>query len=118
MLLLLAHRVIQIKAVDAELIRHNDVDVVGNALCDPVMASDCLEPPDFIDIGKCDAVHFIGSVLLEQAAEPLDALAGRVNVRKCDRHEVLLADSSDRLRLIALRSLVLHERISAEHARI
>ena len=119
---LLALGVQQIEVVDAKLVGHGHIGVVGNALGDPVMAADRLEPPDLIGIGKCDAVHLVGSVLLEKRAQALNALAGGVDIRQDDGNEVLLGEAARHLgRIVGIAGLtmggnILDERVGTEHA--
>ena len=66
--LLFRKGVLQIETVDTKLIGHHYVNIIRHPLCYPVMSSDGLQPPDFLMILKGDAVHFIGTVLLQQAS--------------------------------------------------
>ena len=63
-----AFGVIEVEAVDAELVGHRHIGVVGHTLGDPVVAADGLEPPDLVDVGEADTVVLVGAVALEQIA--------------------------------------------------
>ncbi|VWM12229.1 Uncharacterised protein [Collinsella intestinalis] len=86
------------------------------------MAADRLEPPDLIGIGKCDAVHLVGSVLLEKRTQALNALAGGVDIRQDDGNEVLLGEAAGHLGPIVgiagitMGGNILDERVGTEHA--
>ena len=119
---LVALGVVQVKAVDTQLVRHGHIGVVGHALGDPVMAADGLEPPDLVHVAKGDAVVLVGAVALEQVAQDTDAVAGGLGIRQDQGHHVLLAQAT-RLRrhiavltLVALGGHVVHERIGAANA--
>ena len=42
--------ILQIKAVDAELIGHHHIGFIRHPLCHPMMSADGLQPPDFISV--------------------------------------------------------------------
>ena len=108
----------EVEAVDAELVGHDYIAVVGHAAGHPVMAADGLQPPDLMDILKRDAVHLIGAVSLQQPAQPLDALTRRADIGQHEVDDVLLTDAAGHLRLIPLRGLVHHERVRAQNPRV
>ena len=116
--LLLPEGIGKIKPVDSKLVRHDHIDIIRHSARHPVMSADCLHPPDLVPILKCDAVHLIGTVLLQQASKTSDALPGTADVRKHKTHKVFLTDPSADLRLTVLFLLIHHQRIRAEHARI
>ena len=121
-LALLAKRVREVKVVDAQLVGHGHIAVVGHAPGDPVVAAHGLEPPDLVGVREGDAVHLVGAVALEQGAEALHAVAGARGIRQHERDHVLLADAAQALRLkvllalLAVRGAILHERVRGEHA--
>ena len=108
----------KIKSVDSKLVRHNHIDIIRHSARHPVMSADRLQPPDLILILKRDAVHLIGSVLLQQASQTSDAFSRAADVRKHETHKVFLTDPSADLRLTVLCLLIYHQRIRAEHTRI
>ena len=110
-----AKGVLQVEAVDAELIGHYHVGLVRHPSGHPVMAADGLQPPDLVRILKGDAVHLIGAVLLQQASQPLHALSRAAYVGKHQTDDVLLPDAAGRLLLSILRRLIDHQRVSSEH---
>ena len=114
-LLLRTEGILEIEVIDAELVRHDDILVVRYATCHPVVSADGLEPPDLIHILEADAVHLIGAVLREQAAETLDALSSRVDIRKDQEDDILLADPTGLLRCMLIARLEGDERISTEY---
>ena len=116
--LLLPEGIGKIKPVDSKLVRHDHIDIIRHSARHPVMSADCLQPPDLILILKCNAVHLIGAVLLQQASQTSDTLSGAADIRKYKAHKIFLADPSTYLRLTILCLLVYHQRICAEHARI
>ena len=114
--------VIQVKAVDAQLVGHGHIGVVRHALGDPVVTADGLEPPDLVHVAKGDAVVLVGAVALEQVAQDTNAVAGGLGVGQDQGHHVLLAQAT-RLRrhiavltLVALGGRVVRERIGAANA--
>ena len=114
--------IVQVKAVDTQLVGHGHIGVVGHALGDPVVAADGLEPPNLVNITKGDAVVLVGAVALEQVAQNTNAVAGGLGVRQDQGHHVLLAQAT-RLRrhiavliLVALGGYVVDERIGAADA--
>ena len=92
--LLFAQRVVQVEFVQIEVIRAHGVAVVRHAAGDPVMAAYGLEPPDLIEIGERDAVHFVGAVGLQQHAQPLYAFPGAADIGEHEGHDILFADAS------------------------
>ena len=114
--------VIQVKAIDTQLVGHGHIGVIGHALGDPVVAADGLEPPDLVNVTKGDAVVLVGAVALEQVAQDAHAVAGGLGVRQHQGHHVLLAQTAGLRRniavlaLVALGGHVVHERIGAADA--
>ena len=114
--------VVQIKAVDAQLVGHRNIGVIGHALGDPVVTADGLEPPDLIHVAKGDAVVLVGAVALEQVAQDAHTVAGGLGVRQDQGHHVLLAQAAGLCRnvtvlaLVALCGHVVDEWISAADA--
>ena len=118
MLLLLRQRIFQIKGIDSELVRHHHISVVRHSPGDPVMAADGLQPPDLVFIGKSNTVHLVGTVFLQQASQTCDTLSGTVNVRKHQRHNVLLADAAGYLFHTILRRNIFHQWIRSQNSGI
>ena len=118
MVLLLSECILQIKAVDAELIGNHHIGLIRHSLRDPVMPPDRLKPPDLMDIGKGDPVHLIGSVLLEELSEAEHPLPGAVNVGEGNVDHVLFPDPADLLWPIRAGGNILHQRVRGEHALI
>ena len=54
--------------------------------------------------------------IIQQAAQPLHALPGRVDIRQHQIDDILLADAAGHLRGIAHGRLVHHQRVSPQHA--
>ena len=114
--------VVQVKAVDTQLVRHGHIGVIGHALGDPVVAADGLEPPDLVHVTKGDAIVLVGTVALEQVAQDTHAVAGGLGVRQHQGHHILLAQSAGLgrniavLALVALGGYIVHERIGAADA--
>ena len=119
---LVALSVVQVKAVDTQLVGHGHIGVVRHALGDPVVTADGLKPPDFVHVAKGDAVVLVGAVALEQVAQDTNAVAGGLGVRQDQGHHVLLAQATGLRRhiavltLVALGGHVVHERIGAADA--
>ena len=114
--------VIQVKAVDTQLVGHGHIGVVGHALGDPVVAADGLEPPDLVHVAKGDAVVLVGAVALEQVAQDTNAVAGGLGVGQDQGHHILLTQAT-RLRrhiavltLVALGGHVVHKRVGTADA--
>ena len=63
--LLLAQSVVQVQRVQAQLVRHDDIDIVGYAAGHPMVAADGLQPPNLVHILEGNAVHLIGAVLFQ-----------------------------------------------------
>ena len=105
-LFLLAQRIVQVQLVDAQLVGHDHVHVIGHTAGHPMVAADGLQPPDLIHVLEGDAVHLVGAVSLQQGTQTLHALAGVVDVGQHKVDDVLLADAA------------LHQRVSAQHAGI
>ena len=114
-LLLRTEGILEIEVIDPELVRHDDILVIRHTTCHPVVTTDRLEPPDFVHILEADAVHLIGAVLREQAAETLDAFSCGVDIRKDQEDDILLTDTARDLRCILIARLVGHERIRSEY---
>ena len=74
--------VIQVKAIDTQLVGHGHIGVIGHALGDPVVAANGLEPPDLVNVAKGDAVVLVGAVALEQVAQDTHAVAGGLGIRQ------------------------------------
>ena len=114
--------VVQVKAVDTQLVGHGHVGVVGHTLGDPVMAADGLEPQDLVNVAKGDAVVLVGAVALEQVAQDTRAVAGGLGIRQHQGHHVFLAQTAGLRRHIAVLALValgghiVYERIGAADA--
>ena len=114
--------VVQVKAVDTQLVGHGHIGVVGYALGDPVVAADGLEPPDLVNVTKGDAVVLVGAVALEQVAQNAHTVAGGLGVWQHQGHHILLAQTAGLRRHIAVLALVtlggheIHERIGAADA--
>lgn len=114
--------VVQVKAVDTQLVGHGHIGVVGHALGNPVVAADGLEPPNLVNVTKGDAIVLIGAVALEQLTQNAHAVAGRLGIRQHQGHHVLLAQTAGLRRnmavlaLVALGGHVVHERIGAADA--
>ena len=98
--------VVQIKAVDTQLVGHGHVGVVGHALGDPVVPADGLEPPDLVNVTKGNAIVLIGAAALEQVAQNAHAVAGRLGVRQHQGHHVLLTQTAGLRRDVAVLALV------------
>ena len=119
---LVALGVIQVKAVDTQLVGHGHIGVVGHALGDPVVAANGLEPPNLVHVAKGDAVVLVGAVALEQIAQDTHAVAGRLGVRQHQGHHVLFAQAAGLCRniavlaLVALGGHVVHERVGTADA--
>ena len=114
--------IVQVKAVDTQLVGHGHIGVVGHALGDPVVAADGLEPPDLVNVAKGDAVVLVGAVALEQVAQDTHAAACGLGIRQHQGHHILLAQATGLRRNIAVLALVtlgghvVHERIGAADA--
>ena len=114
--------IVQVKAIDTQLVGHGHIGVVGHALGDPVVAADGLEPPDLVNVTKGDAVVLVSAVALEQVAQDTHAVAGGLGIRQHQGHHVLLAQATGLRRNIAVLALVtlgghvVHERIGAADA--
>ena len=115
MLFLCAKSIFQIKAVDAQLVGHDHIAVIRHTACDPVVATDGLQPPDLVHILKGNAVHLISAVGLQQMPQPLHALAGGADVGQGQEHDILFADAAGHLGRFALCRLVHHQRVCAQH---
>ena len=116
MFLLCSVRVLEIKFVDSQLIRHDHILIVRNPLCHPVMAADGLEPPDFVHILERDAVHLVGAVFLQKASETQDSLAGTSDVREYKDHKVFLTDPAGLFRLTVLGRNVFYQGICPQYS--
>ena len=115
-LFLLAVGILKIKMVKAELVRHDDHPVIRHSFCNPMMAANGLQPPDFIGICKGHSIGFIGSVLLQQGTGTQNALPRRADVRKNQCHQILFPDSARNLFGAApLLRLIAHIGVSAQH---
>ena len=119
---LVALGVVQVKAVDAQLVGHGHIGVVRHAPGDPVVTADGLEPPDLVHVAKGDAVVLVSAVALEQVAQDTHAVAGGLGIRQHQGHHVLLAQATGLRRhiavltLVALGGHVVHKRIGAANA--
>ena len=96
-----------------------DSDIVRHALCHPVMSADRFQPPDLVLVVECNAVGFIGSVLLQKRRKPENAFARGADIRQHEDDDILFADAARNV-LFPLRLclLIFHERIRRKHARI
>ena len=110
--------IFQIKCIHAKLIGHHHIAVVRHTAGHPVVAADRFQPPDLVHVLERDAVHLIGAVRLQQTAQPLHALAGRVDVRQHQVDDILLPDAAGHFRLSIPRGLVNHQRVRPQHAGI
>ena len=95
--------IVQVKTVDAQLVGHDHVGIIRHAAGHPVVAADGLQPPDLVHILEGDAVHLISTIGLQQLAQTLDALPGRVDVGQHQHHKVFLADAAG------------HQRVGPQH---
>ena len=84
--------IFQVETVDAGLIGIDYVAVIRHFFGDPVVSAEGLHPPDLIDVGKGNAVHLIGAVLLEERGGAQYALARTVDIRQNDGDKVFFAD--------------------------
>ena len=64
-----AEGVVKVKVIKAEAVRHEHHRIIRNAFCDPVVAANGLEPPDFVGVVEGDAVHLVGAVLFQKPAQ-------------------------------------------------
>ncbi len=85
--------------------------VIRHFHCHPVMAADRLQPPDLIVVLKCNAVHLVCTILLQQTAQSFDTFLA-LNIRKNNINKVLLADSARNLFFSVFRRLINNKRIS------
>ena len=114
--------VIQVKAVDAQLVGHGHIGVVRHALGDPVVTADGLEPPDLVHVAKGDAVVLVSAVALEQVAQDTHAVAGGLGIRQHQGHHVLLAQATGLCRNVSILAFVapsghvVHKRVGAADA--
>ena len=114
--------IVQVKAIDTQLVGHGHIGVIGHALGDPVVAADGLEPPDLVNVTKGNAIVLVSAVALEEIAQDTHAVAGRLGVRQHQGHHILLAQSAGMRRNIAVLALValdghiVHKRIGAANA--
>ena len=91
---LLPKGVVKVEMIQTELVGHDDIPVVGDPGGDPVVAADGLHPPDFVLVGKGDAVGLIGTVLLQEHTQPLHTLPGAADIGEHDADQVFLADAA------------------------
>ena len=114
--------VIQVKAVDTQLVGHGHIGIVRHALGDPVVTADGLEPPDLVHVAKGDAVVLVSAIALEQVAQDAHAVAGGLGIRQHQGHHVLLAQATGPCRdvsvlaFVALGGYVVDERVGAADA--
>ena len=80
--------------VDAELVGHDDIAVIGDPDGEPVVAADGLHPPDLLAVGEGDAVGFVGAVLLQQHTQPLHAFPGGVDIGQDHIDKVLFPQTA------------------------
>ncbi len=111
-------RIPQIEPVKPQLIRHHGIDIVRHLPGNPVVTADGLQPPDFIDVLKSDAVALVGAVLFQQAAQPLDPFPGAVDVGEHKKDDILLADAAGDFRLPVPRRTIPDQRVRPQHPRI
>ena len=101
--------------IQAKLVGHDDIPVVGHPAGDPVMAADGLHPPDLVLVGKGDAVGLVGAVLLQKHAQALHALPGAADIGQHDADQVFLANAAgDVLFPGGLPGLEAHKGIGAQ----
>ena len=103
-----AEGVLQVEAVHAELVGHDDHRIVGHPPGHPVMPADGLHPPDLVLVIEGDAVGLVGAVLLQQGAQAQYALPRRADVGQHQHHDVLLADAAGHILLTAVGGLLVH----------
>ena len=58
----------EIEGIDSLAVGHDDIFFILDALGDPVVTADGLQPPALVFIRECDAVRFIGAVFFQQHA--------------------------------------------------
>ena len=104
--LLFAQCIVQIQHIQSQLVGHDDIHIIGHAAGHPVVAADRLKPPYLVRILKGNAVHLIGAVLLQQAAEAVYTLPRGADVGQDQINDVLLADAA------------LDERVGPQHTRV
>ena len=90
---LLSESIFHVEEVDALLVRHDYITVIGYALCYPVMPADGFQPPDFIDVLKSDAVHFVCTVLFQQSSEAQYAFTRCADIGKYNGYKILFSDA-------------------------
>ena len=114
---LFAEGVLEIKLVDPKLIGHYDVAVVRHAARDPMVTADRFHPPDFVSVGKGDAVHFVGAELFEEAAEAQHAFPRACDVGQHEGHKIFFADAAGFFDTVRRRVSwqEMDQRICAEH---
>ena len=103
----------QIKLIQSQLIGHHHIDIIRHPSCHPVMSTDGLQPPDFFRILKCNSIHLIGAILLQQTSEPLHTFPRAMYVRKHQTDKILLAKSSRDLLFCPGRRLINHQWIGS-----
>ena len=97
MFFLFPESIIQIKMIDSLLIRHHDIRIIRHLLGNKMMPSNRFQPPDFLRIGKGNAVHFISAVLFQEFSQSNNALSCRMNIRKQKAHHILFSNPARNL---------------------
>ena len=115
MLLLFAKGILQVKIVNPKLIRHNNISIIRNPPCNPVMTANGLQPPDLILILKGNSIHLIGSIAFQQGAQTKYALSGTMNIRKKDAYDIFLTDTTLSFFFSILCWDIFYQRIRCQH---
>ena len=115
---LLAQCVLQIKCIDAQLVRHYHIHIIRHFSCHPVMSADCLQPPDLVSILESDSIIFICSIRFQKMSQSGNTLAGALNIRKHQAHDVFLSDTTRYFFLTVFCRLIYHQRIGALYTRV
>ena len=103
--------ILQIKTVDPQLVWHHHIFIIRYSFCDPVMSSDCFQPPDLLLILKSNSIHFICSICFQKTSQSPYSFSRRSNIRKNNSHQIFLPNSTFYLRLIILGLFINHKRI-------
>ena len=105
---LFAQRIFQIKGIDAQLVRHYHIHIIRHFSCHPVMSADRLQPPDLVSILESDSVIFICAIRFQKLSQPGNTLAGALNIRKHQAHDVFLSDTTRYFFLTVFCRLINH----------
>ena len=105
---LFAQRIFQIKGIDTKLVWHHDIH----------MSADRLQPPDLVSILESDSVIFICAIRFQKLSQPGNTLAGALNIRKHQAHDVFLSDTTRYFFLTVFCRLIYHQRIGALYTRV